>query len=132
MKRIIVTVAAIAALAPFASAQFAKDVPLSIGQRFQHSIGTSGRQFSTLGIPFKDTDYSIPFIDFNTNYGLLIGSELDSNGFQLEGMAYGLGAWATRDVGGDGLFVGLGAHVLMSDIRKTDFGGTFVIGWRSR
>ena len=110
--------------------QFSQSVLPPLGGQLQHTIGTSGRMFDTIGYPLSAKNEQIPFgLDFSYNYGLLIGSELDTNGMGLSGTVYGLGIWLTRKVGGDGLYFGIGAHFLMSDIRKSDLGGSFVLGW---
>ena len=113
--------------------QFSESALPPIGGMLQHTIGTSGRMFDTIGYPLNAKNEVLPLgLDFSYNYGLLIGSELDTNGMGLQGTVYGLGIWLTRKVGGDGMYFGIGAHYLMSDIRKPDFGGSFVIGWMKR
>ena len=113
--------------------QFSESAIPPLGGMLQHSIGTSGRMFDTFGYPFNAKDEVLPLgLDFSYNWGLLIGSELDTSGMGLSGVVYGMGAWLTRKVGGDGMYFGFGVHYLMSDVRKPDLGGSFVIGWMKR
>ena len=89
----------------------------------------TARQFALAAIPVHEVYFALPFgMDFSAGWGGLVGTEtLGFNTNQMQ-TAYGLGAWAKKDIGNQGFFVGLSFSGILGN-EKPSIGFDFFAGW---
>ena len=109
-------------------AQLATSNTAPVGTVYSFAYSASGNAYSLTDIPIYTVAFNLPFgLDFEAGHAAFYGQRME--GTEFTGSVFGWGAFAQKDIGGDGLFVRATAFMLLGD-KRPDFGIAGSLGWK--